>query len=326
VPAEGRPALFLGGVGRFTVEAEAIPKVVRVGQELEFRLKVTGPAVWGMTDHPDLSRFERLPIRPRIDPKPDLTTDEPPSRTFVYRIQATRVGEAVLPPVGIASYDPALSRYLTRVTAGVPVRVVAVASFNPATIDVPDASPGSDRLPPMAWVAWISSAMLLAVAFGMLARVRRRLRLIRPPGPATARSYAARLARSLEPVKAIAVAGRPGDQAVGSDQLEEEPYRDSARLVSEELIRYLQLGIGRPPGALTPDEARQGVSELTGSENLGGQAGRLTARCDLVQYGHGHAARQDARRLIEDARGLFKALGRVRISRRRDRSASRHRP
>ncbi len=63
VPLEGRPAAFLGGVGRFALQAEAIPNVVRVGQELEFRIKVTGPAAWGMTDRPVLERFERLPIQ-----------------------------------------------------------------------------------------------------------------------------------------------------------------------------------------------------------------------------------------------------------------------
>ena len=36
VPAEGRPAEFLGGVGRFALSAEAVPAVVRVGQELEY--------------------------------------------------------------------------------------------------------------------------------------------------------------------------------------------------------------------------------------------------------------------------------------------------
>ena len=55
VPLQGRPAEFLGGVGHFEVQAEAVPRVVRVGQELDFRIKVTGPAAWGMTDRPDLA-------------------------------------------------------------------------------------------------------------------------------------------------------------------------------------------------------------------------------------------------------------------------------
>jgi hypothetical protein len=319
VPVEGRPAAFLGSVGRFAVQAEAIPKVVRAGQELEFRIKVTGPAAWGMTDRPVLERFERLPIRPRIKPKPDETVNEPPSRTFVYGVRPTKAGDAVLPPVSIASYDPALSRYVTHVTASVPVRVVAVASFDPATIDDPESSGGSGRLTWVVWAVWSCSAMLLLAASAWLVRVRRRLRRIPVQGPAAARRYAARLARSLETGKMTSLkqwpAGRPA--TVGQT---DEPFHEAARQVSDELIQYLQLGIGRPPGALTPDEAQEGVARLTDSEDLGRQAGRLTDRCDLVQYGHGRrAAKQDARQLTEDARGLFRALGRVKLSRRRSR-------
>ena len=318
VPVEGRPAVFLGGVGRFALQAEAIPKVVRVGQELEYRIKVTGTAAWGMTDRPVLERFERLPIRPRVEPKPDETINEPPSRTFVYRLRPTKADEAVLPPVTIASYDPALSRYITHVTASVPVRVVAVAPFDAATIEDPESSRPSGRFTWVAWAAWGSSAVLLLAASALLTLVRRRLRQIPPQGPAAARRHAARLARSLESDKRTLVKEWAAERPVTVGQ-SEEPFRDAARLVSEELIQYLQVGIGRPPGALTPDEAREGVSQLTDSDDLGKQAGRVTARCDLVQYGHDHAAAKDARELLKDARGLFRALGRVKISRRSDR-------
>ena len=145
VPLLGRPAEFLGGVGRFELHAEASPKVVRVGQELDFRIKVTGPAAWGMTDRPDLGRYGRLGLGLRIEPKPDETTDEPPARTFVYRLRPTHAGEAVLPPVAIAAFDPSLSRYVTHVTAGVPIRVVAVPSFDPATIDYDPPSTAMSR-------------------------------------------------------------------------------------------------------------------------------------------------------------------------------------
>ena len=106
VPAEGRPAEFLGGVGRFALQAEADPRSVRVGQELEYRITVTGPAAWGMTGRPELKRFDRLPIGLRIEPRPVESTNEPPSRTFVYRLRPTRPGDAVLPPVSIAAFDP----------------------------------------------------------------------------------------------------------------------------------------------------------------------------------------------------------------------------
>ena len=48
VPLEGRPAEFLGGVGEFTVQANASPATVRVGQEFIYRIEINGPAAWGI--------------------------------------------------------------------------------------------------------------------------------------------------------------------------------------------------------------------------------------------------------------------------------------
>ena len=95
-------------------------------------MKVSGPAAWGMTERPELARYDQLALRLRIRPGPILTSDEPPERTFIYHLRPSRAGEATLPPLSIASYDPAVSRYMTQVTPGVPVRVAAVSAFDPA--------------------------------------------------------------------------------------------------------------------------------------------------------------------------------------------------
>ncbi len=82
--------------------------------------------------------------------------------------------------------------------------------------------------------------------------------------------------------------------------------------MSDELIRYLAIGIGRPKGALTPDEARGGVAQLTGSDQLAADAGRLAARCDEVLYREipGEPSPHD---VWGEARGFFYALGQVRV-------------
>jgi hypothetical protein len=79
--------------------------------------------------------------------------------------------------------------------------------------------------------------------------------------------------------------------------------------VTEALIRYLQLGDGRPPGALTPDEAGEGVGRCTGSEELGSIAAGIAARCDGVLYRDAPAPPEDFGRLRDDARDLFDRLG-----------------
>jgi hypothetical protein len=315
VPVDGRPAEFLGGVGRFSLAAEAVPGVVRVGQELDFRIKVTGPGAWGMNQRPDLARFNRTALGLRIEAKDDETKTEPPERTFVYRLRPTRSGEAILPPVVITAFDPASSRFVTQKTRGVPLRVVAVPSYDPAALDDGEFTRSSDQSNWLAWFARGSSALLLLAGFVALARVRRRLRERPVVGPQAARRYAARLARRLGSPKPRPKATQPSVERTCAGDFERDDH-EVARRVSSELICYLEIGVGRPPGALTPDEAREGVARLTGSQQLGSAASELATRCDLVLYGEANGA-PGSGDLVEKARGLFAALGRAKFGRER---------
>ena len=289
LPPEGRTAAFLGGVGGFTLAAEASPRSVRVGQELEYRITVTGPSAWGMTGRPELKRFDRLGIGVR--PKPVEVIHEPPSRTFVYTLRPTRSGEPVLPPVAIAAFDPSVNRYVTKLTPSVPIRVVAVPAFDPATIpDLGSASgPDAFRSAAIRWATAVGSAVLLLGSALAIAWVRRKARLAgQLGGPAAARRFAARMARGL-------AHGPPG------------PPQQTALRVNSALIRYLKIGVGRPTGALTPDEAGEGVASCTGSAELGALAAQLAARCDGLLYRDAPAPSEDPERFREDARDLFGA-------------------
>ena len=115
----------------------------------------------------------------RIETRPDETIDEPPARTFVYRLRPTQAGEDVLPPVAIAAYDPALAHYVTRVTVGVPIRVVAVPTFDPASLNFDSPSTTLGWRARLAWGA--ASLAALAFAVTIVSKSVRR-RLARPPG------------------------------------------------------------------------------------------------------------------------------------------------
>jgi hypothetical protein len=340
LPLLGRPAEFFGGVGRFELHAEASPQVVRVGQELELRIRVTGPAAWGMTDRPNLGRYERLGLGLRIEPKPDETTDEPASRSFVYRLRPTHAGEAVLPPVAIAAFDPSVSRYITRVTTGLSIRVVAVPSFDPATLST-NQTPSTISRPALMIAVIIS---LLAVSFALLrasSALRLRLARPRPSGPYLARRFARQTARYLgalsvereelpaNPGGRVELLSFDGPEFDGNVFLPSQWYSHSkpmivrarspeilqsaARRIYERLASYLLVATGQSLGVLTPDEARQGIADVTGSQDLAAQAGTLTRRCDVILYGNvtEHPAKVLCE-LLDDARRLFEALGRVR--------------
>jgi len=300
VPFEGRPAEFLGGVGEFSVQASVLPTTIRVGQEFIYRIGLTGPAAWGTNSRPDLSRFDRIALALRVEPLPDERTSEPPSVTFVYRIRPTRAGSGVVPPVAIAAFDPRSMRYITKVTQGVPIKAAAVPAFDPRTINY--TAPDGDR---NRRIAWASTALVLILCafLGLAVVIRRRRRRARQTSLRQAQRIARRMVRELS---------NTTGEAGASERCEGEV--EVARRIIAGLIAYARLGIGRPPGALTPSEARSVVQELTRSDDLGSQAAALVARCDgclFSQRQTGH----DAEQLVANARELFRALGRASVSR-----------
>ena len=275
VPAEGRTAAFLGGVGRQDVSIEANPLRVRVGQTLEVRVGVVGDAAWGSVRPPDLGGW----ASPTLSVGPaeiQLEPGQPPIRSFRYRVRPLNAGRIALPPIAIASFDPATRRYLTRTTRSLAIEVDDPPRFDPGSIVQPS-STGNGR-----WgVAGVASvAASLAVALGMTAwRVTKRRRQ-RKPDP---RMIARELAHSL------------GDA-------------DPAKAVVEALTAFLQQASGRPAGVLTPPEAREAFERLTGDLAIGARAEALVGQCDRTIYGPGDG---EASGLIAEAREL---LGRIAAS------------
>ena len=293
-PIQGRPGTFLGGIGTLAVRAEAEPATLRVGQSFEYRIHLDGPGAWGTTLLPDLGRFRRLPLGLEVTPIGNELTPNPPSRTIAYRIRATRPGEAVLPSTLISSFDPGLGRYLTSTTTALPVRVIAVDEFNPKSIDYrPPEKParGLSRVAVWSSVGAIS-ALMIATAWWLRKRRRRKGQSNKADAMA-ARRFAAQTDREWR------------ENRAGPEEL--------ARHITASLIRYLELGAGRPPGALTPVEAGRGVTAITGSEALGDRAQRLLAACDRVLYGVARDGILDSddlpASLPEEARELFGELG-----------------
>jgi hypothetical protein len=267
-----------------------------------------------MTEPPELSRYDQVPLGLRIRPGQTETEDEPPARTFTYHLRPSRAGEASLPPISISSFDPGLSRFMTQATQSVPIRVVAVSTFDPATIDqgatfVREGGPVDGQS-----IAWILGATALVAALASLVLVRRRLRSRQLARESAARRYAAELARIL--ASGHLLAGAVPDGSTDNAPSMGEPGsldEHAARRVSDLLIHYLELGAARPPGALTPDEACQGVTRVSRSSELGAKAGQLMTSSDRVRYGV-PCGDADASDVLEKARALFEALGKVKLS------------
>lgn len=279
LPAAGRARAFLGGVGTLErVEAEAVPTTVRQGQTFEFRLRLLGTAARGSTAQPDLAALNRVPLGLRVEPLPAEVADTPPSRTLRFRIRATVAGEADLPSIPIAAFDPRLQTYLTWRSPRVPLRVVAVPRFDPTEVAYEPAPPTMDPFWPIAATAMVAAGTILALSL-----LARRLACRRGQDPAR---FARRVARGLD---------KTTDPVALANQIEAG------------LAGYLQRAQGRPAGALTPDEAGEGLAALGHDTERSRHARLVIEKCDRVRYSGQEVPVQALR---DDARPLFQWLGR----------------
>jgi hypothetical protein len=283
VPAEGRPASYLRGVGRLEARSEAVPASLRVGQNFEYRLVLNGPGARGATQWPLLPEFAHVPGL-KVEPgETDLAAD-PPRRTFRFRARATAAGELVLPAVSVATFDPTLKRYVETRAPSVRVRVVDVPRFDPASL--PDLPVDASADPRISWraLSWPVVAIVGTAALAVSAR------LLRRSGP---RRWSRRMARELA----------KGDPA------------DLADRVAAGLTTYLDRAIGRPGGELTPAEAGREVARATGDRPLADRAGRLIERCDRVRFAaDAEASRPD---LAAEASSFFDELARRKVVQRK---------
>jgi hypothetical protein len=247
-----------------------------------------------MTIRPDLGRLRDLPIAARVESLADETVDEPPKRSFVFSVRPTKPGEVVLPPISIASFDPKSKRYMTRVTGSVPITVVAVPAFDGATLDYQPPAEGPGRRVAITAACLTVLALVAAGTFVFGRRFMRRWIEAARAGPTAARRFARTTASSL-----VATT--------------DEPRAETARRALDALAEYARLSVGRPPGALTPDEARAAITLASGSEELGRSAARLAARCDRLMFAADSGEKPDGSEsasLSQDAQDLFTALGR----------------
>jgi len=281
LPEAGRTGDFLGGVGPFEVDARVEPAAVRPGQVLEYRVSVEGPAARGGTAAPSVARLERSPLGFRIERRPDQAVSDPPSRTYVYRLWPTRVGQTTLPPVSIAAFDPQTGRYVTKVTPSLPVRVADAPRFDPDSLTYEPHAVGTVARTGGngARIAWLAVGAGAAAAVGFGIRGARRSDTVR--ARRLCRGVCARLGRSLSDAEA-------------------------GRTIRDGLVAYLALTSGRPTGALTPYEAGREITRASASDELGGRALRLMTDCDRVLYAGGWDNGGDLRK---EGMKFFRQLG-----------------
>lgn len=129
VPTAGQPAQFRGAIGRFQLEADANPKILRVGDPLTVTLTLRGTGLFDTAQPPALERQESLARDFKVQADPPAVKTETDSKTLTYTLRPRRVGIRELPPIEMAAFDPETQRYQMVRSAPVPLRVDAASTL-----------------------------------------------------------------------------------------------------------------------------------------------------------------------------------------------------
>ncbi|GIW45900.1 MAG: hypothetical protein KatS3mg077_3182 [Candidatus Binatia bacterium] len=276
LPEQGRPRNFSGAVGRFSLQVEASPLELNVGDPLTLRIVLRGQGNLDGVAPPALSGSPQWRV---YEPHP--VAGAPGEFVFEQVAVPTRPLDSV-PPIEFSYFDPELGRYQIERSAPVAI-VVRGGSQSPAVIAAQPTPAQEDALGrdivylkehPGRWVpvrqrvsfAFVAAhggLLLLPVAAYFADRHRRR----REDRAIAQRHAAARLA---------ARAARECGEAVR--QGEAARFYD---LAAQYLREYLTLRFQLPPGRLAPETLEQ--LPLDGETRAA--AANLLQACEAARFG-----------------------------------------
>ncbi|MGE3172253.1 MAG: BatD family protein [Planctomycetota bacterium] len=262
LPTEGRPAQFTGAVGEFTVEAEARPRELAVGEHLELTVRVRGDGDLRGFAPPQLA-LPGLHAFGVLDGGVDGD-----ARVLRYDLVPTTSAVDAVPPVAFAFYAPGVGYREVR-TAAIPLQVRPAAAGGDGNgaarpVEVTTRAPGladifaSGELPRdggRTGSAFAAAALLLPWAVALALLALRRPRAARGATTAAPRELAAAFARAAE--------SRHVDLLSAFDA-------------------YVTARLGSPPAA---DALAARLHALGVPADLAQRAGRLRRSLEAARYG-----------------------------------------
>ena len=122
LPEAGRPASFSGLVGSFTISAEAAPLEVKVGDPIDLTVTISGSGDLRRLPPLDLSRMDGFEAFRVSDAASAPAAFD--RATIRRTIRALGHQTTAIPPVRIAVFDAASSRYVELSSDAIPLRVL----------------------------------------------------------------------------------------------------------------------------------------------------------------------------------------------------------
>ncbi|MEQ8768721.1 MAG: BatD family protein [Planctomycetota bacterium] len=271
VPEEGRPESYFGGVGRFEVSSDLVPRKGKVGDPMTLTLRVRGEGSLDTAVAPDLASREELAKSFRVY---DATeTSQGDGRVYTYSLRPTTSEVTELPAIELAYFDVQQGRFETMTTEPIPIEIEEATAISKGDIvsGLEAGGPGSgpeklvggifanilatDQLREDAprWSLWLIALAALFALYGLLAFgiVRHRSRHADPTA-VRRRSAEARARQRLKEARVLLEAGE----------------RSAAERLRTAICGIVADTSDRPEAGLTPREVGElltskGVDEAT---------------------------------------------------------------
>ena len=125
VPASGKPPNFSGNVGRFSIEADAKPTDVKVGDPITLTMKLSGPAYLEGVKPPRIDSQENIAKLFKIPAEMSPGKVEGGKMVFTQTIRAKTPDATEIPPIELSYFDTKEGAYKVARTAAIPIRVEA---------------------------------------------------------------------------------------------------------------------------------------------------------------------------------------------------------
>lgn len=136
LPPEGRPALFNGMVGEYSIAVTAEPTEVRVGEPVTLTITITAADFMENIFFPPLRYQPGLIHRFEVPADRSLPQRSAKAKTYTQTIRPLVTTLTEIPPLQLAYFSPVSNRYITVQSAPIPLQVSpaeAVATYGMGT-------------------------------------------------------------------------------------------------------------------------------------------------------------------------------------------------
>lgn len=311
LPAQDRPSLFNGMVGDFSIEVEAEPTTVRVGEPITLTITITA------SNYIENIFFEPLRYQPNLVNHFEIPSDrslpqrQGKSKIYTQTIRPLSISNSEIPPLQLAFFNPITASYQTAQSKAIALTVAPAeeigiygAHFDQnrlRTVDdgirqnyeKPDMLKSS-RLPLLGWgspfIVWIILIIppLLMGGFALIDLFGKKKHHIH---------------RTAKAARAFAVF-RKNAAHIRHHSMKSEIYNDLDRV----LRAYLGDRLHLRPGALSFREAKTKLAKAGASTETLKALQSLFSRCEAYRFTANYDEKGNAKQIIRNATLVVKSV------------------